>query len=58
MNDLIEPRRSSRSGRQHVVVKALGEDATAAENDVAMKATRQNDQQQTRSALGGRSAWQ
>ncbi len=37
MDDLIEPSRPPRPGRQHVLVKTLRKNATTAKNGVAMK---------------------
>jgi hypothetical protein len=43
VDDFIKPRCSSRPGLQHVLLEALGEDAATAQNGVAVKATRQDD---------------
>ena len=42
MDDLIKARRSSRPWRQHLLVKTLREDASAAQNGVTMKPARQD----------------
>jgi len=41
MDDLIKARSSSRPRRQHLLVKAFSEDASPAQNGVAVKAARQ-----------------
>jgi len=43
MDDMIEPRRSSRPRRQHVLFKAFGKDAAAAKDGVAAKPARMDD---------------
>jgi len=43
MDDMIEPRRSSRPRRQHVLFKAFGKDLAAAKDGVAVKPARMDD---------------